>query len=183
MSDNITPEQLRSYRSLNEYGETVRHEICDKAADTIERLTKERDEALDRVEELEAEGERVSTEFEGDLWKEVRSLLADCSFDWSDVDWEGVTADQAASHIRETLKEETRRAERAEKERDEARASAAGVLLDQWLFGAFEDTADAAADDAITQQWAHVDRTYPDAAPIIEAWLRALIDKPDAANG
>ena len=45
MSDNITPEQLRSYRSLNEYGETVRHEICDKAADTIERLTKERDEA------------------------------------------------------------------------------------------------------------------------------------------
>jgi len=51
---------------------------------------------------------------------------------------------------------------------------AAKVLLEAWLNGAFEDTADAAADDAITDQWAHVDRTFPDANPIVEAWLRAL---------
>ena len=51
---------------------------------------------------------------------------------------------------------------------------AARVLLGAWLVGAFENGADAAADDAITDQWAHVDRTYPDASPIIEAWLRAL---------
>lgn len=56
---------------------------------------------------------------------------------------------------------------------------AARVLLDAWLVGAFEDSADAAADDAITSQWAHVDRTYPDAAPIIEAWLRALTETED----
>jgi hypothetical protein len=56
-------------------------------------------------------------------------------------------------------------------------AEAATVLLDRWLSGAFEDGADAAADDAITDQWAHVDRTYPDASPIIEAWLRALAEQ------
>jgi hypothetical protein len=48
------------------------------------------------------------------------------------------------------------------------------VLHDAWLAGLFEDGADACADDAITDQWAHVDRTYPDASPIIDAWLRAL---------
>lgn len=58
--------------------------------------------------------------------------------------------------------------------RDVSVSEAARVLLDGWLAGAFEDGADAAADDAITAQWAHVDRTYPDAAPVIEAWLRAL---------
>lgn len=54
---------------------------------------------------------------------------------------------------------------------------AARVLLGQWLSGSFEDTADAIADDAIISQWAHVDRTYPDANPIIESWLRALAQK------
>jgi hypothetical protein len=51
---------------------------------------------------------------------------------------------------------------------------AARMLLDRWLCGAFEDGADSVADDAITAQWAHVDRTFPDAGPVIEAWLRAL---------
>ena len=57
---------------------------------------------------------------------------------------------------------------------------AARVLLTRWLDGAFEDGADAVADDAITAQWAHVDRTYPDATPVIEAWLRALASDPAA---
>ena len=49
------------------------------------------------------------------------------------------------------------------------------LLCDQKIV--FTDTPEirtAATDDAITDQWAHVDRTYPDASPIIEAWLRAL---------
>lgn len=53
---------------------------------------------------------------------------------------------------------------------------AARVLLAKWRDGEFEDSADAIADDAITDQWAHVDRTYPDANPIIEAWLRAIAE-------
>ncbi|MFC4731778.1 hypothetical protein [Salipiger abyssi] len=65
---------------------------------------------------------------------------------------------------------------REEGRRSVTMAEAAKVLLDAWLIGAFEDGADAAADDAITDQWAHVDRTYPDAAPVVEAWLRALTD-------
>lgn len=51
---------------------------------------------------------------------------------------------------------------------------AAKLLLDRWGAGEFEDGADAIADDAITDQWAHVDRTYPDANPIIEAWLSTI---------
>lgn len=53
---------------------------------------------------------------------------------------------------------------------------AARVLLEKWTAGEFEDSADAVADDAITDQWAHVDRTFPDAGMVIEAWLRALAE-------
>ncbi len=84
----------------------------------IVRLTRERDEALSRVEELEAEAETVSAEFEGDCWKALRSLLSECNFDWRDVEPDGVTADDAREHISTTLDElekgETRNRERAE---------------------------------------------------------------------
>ena len=59
---------------------------------------------------------------------------------------------------------------------------AARVLLENWIAGEFEDSADAFADDAITEQWAHVDRTFPDAGPVIEAWLRALAEKENPAG-
>ncbi|MEH6505034.1 MAG: hypothetical protein V7786_02075 [Sulfitobacter litoralis] len=45
-------------------------------------------------------------------------------------------------------------------------AEAAKVLLDRWLVGEFEDTADAEADDAL--------ESGNDSTAIIETWLRAL---------
>lgn len=64
--------------------------------------------------------------FESDLWKMVRSYLDELHFDWRDITEDGVTADEALTHIRECLDEETRRADAAEasliamtKERDE----------------------------------------------------------------
>lgn len=59
---------------------------------------------------------------------------------------------------------------------------AALVLLKRWTAGEFEDSADAVADDAITEQWAHVDRTFPDAGKVIEAWLRALAEIKNPAG-
>lgn len=59
---------------------------------------------------------------------------------------------------------------------------AALVLLKRWTAGEFEDSADAVADDAITEQWAHVDRTFPDAGKVIEAWLRAPAEIENPAD-
>ncbi len=70
----------------------------------IERLTGERDDALEQVEELERNAEIVSDEFEKDCWKAMRRLLEECKFDWRDVDpGEGVTADRAYEYIKETI--------------------------------------------------------------------------------
>lgn len=102
----------------------------------IVRLTRERDEALSRVEELEGEAETVSAEFEGDCWKALRSLLSECNFDWRDVEPDGVTADDAREHISTTLDElekgETRNRERAEaaESRVEALSAEVGKLTE-----------------------------------------------------
>jgi hypothetical protein len=69
---------------------------------TIDGLRSERDEALNRVEELEGYGEDVAAEFEKDCWKAMRSLLDECGFDWSGG--EAVTAEDARETIREELK-------------------------------------------------------------------------------
>lgn len=43
--------------------------------------------------------------FEGDLWKEIRSLMDACGFDWSgDVQFDGVTASEAAEFLRAAIK-------------------------------------------------------------------------------
>jgi ubiquinone/menaquinone biosynthesis C-methylase UbiE len=85
--------------------------------------------------------------------------------DEKDAYWKAYLTEQAALN---------RLAEKAVREK--ALREAARVLLDRWIAGEFEDNADAVADDAISEQWAHVDRTSPDAGPIIEAWLRAIAE-------
>lgn len=85
----------------------VQHE----AASALESLTAEnaavkaeRDDALDRVEELELQGEVISDEFEKDCWKAMRRLLEVCHFNWRDVDpGEGVSAEWAYEHIKESI--------------------------------------------------------------------------------
>jgi hypothetical protein len=69
-----------------------------------QKAERERDEAVDRAEELEHYQEKVSADFEGDCWRAFRVLLDECHFDWRYVDPEGVTAEMALEHIRETLR-------------------------------------------------------------------------------
>jgi hypothetical protein len=73
-----------------------------EAAATITTLTAERDEAIDRVEELERDAEIVSVEFEKDCWAAVRSLLERVGHkDFS----EGVTASDACDIIWEAIEQ------------------------------------------------------------------------------
>lgn len=81
-------------------------------ADMIERLhtavatlTRERDEARDRAEELEDAAEKVSVEFEGECWAVLRTLLSECNFPWDLSEPDGVTAQEALDYIRETMSE------------------------------------------------------------------------------
>lgn len=76
--------------------------ITAQAAD-IERLTKERDAALGRVEDLERDAENVSEEFEKECWKSLKSLLNLCGFDWGRDGENGVTADDAYRTIAQTI--------------------------------------------------------------------------------
>ena len=58
-----------------------------------------------RVEDLESEAERVSTEFEVDCWVAMRSLLNECNYDWGCTEPDGVTAEDAREHISTTIDE------------------------------------------------------------------------------
>ena len=72
-------------------------------SETIARLTAEREELQYRVEELEADAERVSHEFEGECWKALRTLLDETNFEWEPND--DVTAQDAYEHLSETLRD------------------------------------------------------------------------------
>jgi hypothetical protein len=109
----VTAERDKVVKSMTE--------AYDLLAAKLDNATAERDEALDRIEELEADAERVSAEFERDCWKALRSLLAKCHFEWDgDAQLEGVSAEEAREHISTTLAECDRAAERFKAERDEA---------------------------------------------------------------
>ncbi len=72
------------------------------STEEIARLKGERDEALDRVDELEKDAEIVSTEFEKDCWIAVRSLLQKVGHtDFA----EGVTAQDACEIIWEAIRD------------------------------------------------------------------------------
>jgi hypothetical protein len=81
----------------------------------VELLTEMLEEERGRTEELEAEGHRISTEFEGDLWRANRRILNRLGFDWSQVDMEGVTADTAEDFIMDALTNLERKARPAKK--------------------------------------------------------------------
>lgn len=55
------------------------------------------------VEELQADAESVSLDFEKDLWKAMRRILDRLKFDWSGVGSEGVTADEAEDFVMDAL--------------------------------------------------------------------------------
>ena len=104
----------------------------------VKGLEGERDDALERVDELEQNAEVISDEFEKDCWKALRRVLELCKFDWRDVEPDGLNADDAFEYIRESienveadLERYKARAETAERERDEARAALK-------LFGEFD---------------------------------------------
>lgn len=61
--------------------------------------------ALERSSELERDAERVSSEFEGDCWVAMRSLLNGCNYDWGCTEPDGVTAEDAREHISTTIAE------------------------------------------------------------------------------
>ena len=68
-----------------------------------DRLRGEVSALKDHVEDLERDAEIVSLDFEGDCWRALKKLLHENHFDWSDVDGDGVTADEAIDYIRETI--------------------------------------------------------------------------------
>jgi hypothetical protein len=69
---------------------------------TAEARIEEQDE---RIEELEAACEVVSSEFEGDLWVVCRRLLTKTYFDFSASTADGVYADDFEGHMNETLEQ------------------------------------------------------------------------------
>jgi hypothetical protein len=89
-SPSYTPERLEG--------------LIKRLIERAEKAERERDEAVDRAEELEHYQEKVSADFEGDCWRAFRVLLNECHFDWRYVEPEGVTAEMALEHIRETLR-------------------------------------------------------------------------------
>ena len=83
----------------------------------IERLTKERDEAIAKAEDLQEIVDTDAREFEGECWGGLSQLLDECGYQWTPGD--SVTVTNAVDHIRETLQDKDRWAEKAEKERDQ----------------------------------------------------------------
>ena len=89
-------------------------------AGDVRDVLAEREQLQYRVEELEADAERVSHEFEGECWKTLRTLLDETDFEWESED--DVTAHDAYDHLKETISYLENEGNRLTAERDEARA-------------------------------------------------------------
>jgi hypothetical protein len=124
-----------------------------EVAHMLKTAEAERDEALHQVEELERNAEKVADEFERDCWKALRSLLAECHFEWdADAQLEGVSAEEAREHISTTLAECDRAAERFKAERDAAVAKSRGFADVALRNGEALLKAEAERDEAIRQR-------------------------------
>jgi uncharacterized protein (DUF1330 family) len=124
---------------------TALNALLSEAASALLALEGERDASLERVDELEAQGESVSTDFEKDCWVAMRSLLNVCHFDWRDVDpGEGVTADDAREYIATTINEVEAAGERylARAEAAEAEVARLREALTE-VVAAFDDMTEA----------------------------------------
>lgn len=85
--------------------------LIERVADLAYRLEEEQG----YNEELRAEADTVSAEFEGDLWKANRKILDRLGFDWSTVDSAGVTADNVEDFITDAITSLERKARPAKK--------------------------------------------------------------------
>jgi hypothetical protein len=90
------------------------------AAREVMRRAEEHESLQSRIEELESGYLEDAEEFERDCWKAMRSLLAECNWNWSD-DPE-VTAEDAREHISITLSEVEKEAATLRAARDELAA-------------------------------------------------------------
>lgn len=91
----------------------IRTSDADLLLTTLQAAKQERDEALDRIDELEKEAETVSAEFEKECWQAVRWLLEKVGH--TDFD-EGVSAQDAVDIIWEAIRSANSKAEAAEQE-------------------------------------------------------------------
>jgi len=99
-----------SYQAIEATADEAAQALTSKQAAEAER-----DEALDRVEELERDAEIVSAEFEKDCWKALRSLIerTDPEFDLN-RDGDGTTAQDACDFLWEAMESCEKRAQAAE---------------------------------------------------------------------
>ena len=114
-------ERLRDLAAqvAGDYGYNIAS-VLNEAADLIDRmpaaLAAERaraDEAAERVEELELDAGRVSREFEGDLWRALRSVVADNpDINWRDYP-DGMQPGEVAQIFSEDMAEAWAQTERA----------------------------------------------------------------------
>ncbi len=101
-------ERLRAYAASCErttqdmIATTAKHFAeVERLRSELKQAQLERDDALDRVDELEKDAEIVSVEFEKDCWVAMRSLLQQVG--WDDFS-EGVTADMAREIVSDEIK-------------------------------------------------------------------------------
>jgi hypothetical protein len=132
-------EELRDRRNFVAQGPAYLIKKCEQAADEITRLQGERDEANDRIEELEDHQEILAVDFEKDCWKAMRSLLMLVGFD--DFS-EGVSAEDAREVIAEAFENCS-----SEGARWKARAEAAEAEVERLKSGV-DDLVRAASDEA-----------------------------------
>lgn len=90
------------------------------------------EDAEGQIEELHAAAEVVAEDFEKDCWRSMRRLLDRCNFDWRDVDFDGVTADQAEEYIRDTIDDLDARLTRATNPDRPSVEELAAYLCDQF---------------------------------------------------
>lgn len=99
--------------------------------------------ALDRIEELEAEADRVVMVFDSECWAIVKRLLKDTGFDWKYADNE-VTADEAYEYVKAELERLNAALGRSrnlieclvENDPNEAITDAGHTVLDKWRYDA-----------------------------------------------
>ncbi len=124
-------------------------------------LRAEREEALDRVDDLEKDAEIVSTDFEKDCWIAVRALLEKVGHtDFSD----GVTAQDATDILWEAIRERDRKADRALAQLAETRERLERADRDR----------DRRADETL-EVVAALYKAWPDAEDIASDWPLGII--------
>lgn len=101
--------------SLVERVRLLAEELADVRAQLPEEGEMSYEEALGLIEELRSEAGVVSEEFERDLWRASRRILDRLGFNWKDVDYSGVTADDVEDFVMDAITALERKARRPKK--------------------------------------------------------------------